>query len=30
MSGGQAEWFSVGALDVDPELLALFDDLLIW
>jgi LmbE family N-acetylglucosaminyl deacetylase len=30
MSGGQAEWFSVGALDVDPELLSLFEDLLVW
>jgi LmbE family N-acetylglucosaminyl deacetylase len=30
MSGGQAEWFSVGALNVDPELLALIEDLPIW
>ena len=28
MSGGQAEWFSVDALDVDPDLLPLFEDLL--
>jgi hypothetical protein len=30
MSGGQAEWFSVGGLDEDPPLLDLFEDLLIW